>query len=165
MKKYQIFISYRRDGGADLAGRISDRLTALGYSVFLDVESMRSGKFNDQLYRAIEACNDFLLILPPNGLDRCTNPEDWVRLEIAHALKCNRNIVPILARGFAFPETLPGDIDDIRHMDGIRASIDYFDAVMDKIESHLHSRRQGKSRPGNHRFLPGWIGHMPKIGQ
>ncbi|MBQ2750106.1 MAG: toll/interleukin-1 receptor domain-containing protein [Clostridia bacterium] len=42
MKKYQIFISYRRDGGADLAGRISDRLTALGYSVFLDVESMRS---------------------------------------------------------------------------------------------------------------------------
>ncbi|MBE7000230.1 MAG: toll/interleukin-1 receptor domain-containing protein [Ruminococcaceae bacterium] len=146
MKKYQIFISYRRDGGADLAGRISDRLTALGYSVFLDVESMRSGKFNDQLYRAIEACNDFLLILPPNGLDRCTNPEDWVRLEIAHALNCNRNIVPILARGFAFPETLPGDIDDIRHMDGIRASIDYFDAVMDKIESHLHSRRQSKSR-------------------
>lgn len=162
MKKYQIFISYRRDGGADLAGRISDRLTALGYSVFLDVESMRSGKFNDQLYRAIEACNDFLLILPPNGLDRCANPEDWVRLEIAHALKCNRNIVPILARGFEFPETLPGDIDDIRHMDGIRASIDYFDAVMDKIESHLRSRRRGKARPASPKSKPQKEPTVPK---
>ena len=36
-KKYQIFVSYRREGGADLAGRIADQLKNLGYNVFFDV--------------------------------------------------------------------------------------------------------------------------------
>ncbi len=34
-EKYQIFISYRRDGGEDLATLLRDRFTALGYKVFL----------------------------------------------------------------------------------------------------------------------------------
>ena len=33
--KYDIFISYRRDGGDTLAQLIYDRLTARGYRVFL----------------------------------------------------------------------------------------------------------------------------------
>ena len=46
---YNIFISYRRDGGDALAGRLADRFTTLGYKVFYDVEkdncytSCRSG--------------------------------------------------------------------------------------------------------------------------
>ena len=47
---YQIFISYRRDGGDMLAQLLFDRLTHLGFSVFYDVESLRSGKFNEALY-------------------------------------------------------------------------------------------------------------------
>ena len=39
--KYDIFISYRRDGGDTLAQLIYDRLTDRGYSVFLDIESLR----------------------------------------------------------------------------------------------------------------------------
>ena len=50
MDKYQIFISYRREGGAELAGRITDQLKSLGYKVFFDVETMRSGKFNTRYY-------------------------------------------------------------------------------------------------------------------
>ena len=61
-KEYDIFISYRRDGGESTAKILRDKLTELGYSVFFDVESLRSGDFNKKLYSVIEECDDFLLI-------------------------------------------------------------------------------------------------------
>ena len=48
-KEYDIFISYRRDGGESTAKILRDKLTELGYSVFFDVESLRSGDFNKKL--------------------------------------------------------------------------------------------------------------------
>ncbi|MBR5187568.1 MAG: toll/interleukin-1 receptor domain-containing protein, partial [Clostridia bacterium] len=73
MKKSSIFISYRREGGEFTAKILNDRLTSLGYSVFFDLETLRSGDFNTDLYQAIDACDDFLIILSPNALDRCQN--------------------------------------------------------------------------------------------
>ncbi len=142
MKKYQIFISYRRDGGEGLAGRLTDRFTSMGYQVFFDVESMRSGSFNTQLLDAIAACNDVLLILPPNALDRCSDPNDWVRQELEHAIKLKKNIIPILMRGFEFPSQLPPQIDQIRYMQGVAASMEYYDSMIDRIESYLVSKPQ-----------------------
>ena len=89
MQKYDVFISYRRDGGDVTAKHLRDALTERGYRVFLDVESLRNGPFNEALYEVIENTKDFLLILPPNGLDRCVNENDWVRLEIEHAKTFN----------------------------------------------------------------------------
>lgn len=83
-KKYDVFISYRRDGGAETAKLLRDSLTERGYSVFLDVESLRSGPFNTELYRVIEEANDFLLVLPPGALRRCAEEQDWVRKEIGY---------------------------------------------------------------------------------
>lgn len=143
MTEYQIFISYRRDGGEDLAGRISDKLKGLGYQVFYDVESMRSGTFNTQIYAAIEACEDVLLILPPRGLDRCKDEDDWVRLEIEHAIRCGKNIIPVMMRGFEFPAVLPGSIDGIRSYEGVKVYAEYFSAVIDRVEALLHSQRPG----------------------
>lgn len=42
MKKYDIFISYRRNGGEFTAKTLRDKLEDLGYRVFFDVESLRS---------------------------------------------------------------------------------------------------------------------------
>lgn len=75
MAKYDIFISYRRDGGEFLGKSLYDKLTDAGYRVFFDVESLRSGKFNTQLYQVIAECQDFILLLPKGALDRCiTDP-------------------------------------------------------------------------------------------
>lgn len=41
--KYDVFISYRRDGGESTAKILRDKLSELGYQVFFDVESLRSG--------------------------------------------------------------------------------------------------------------------------
>lgn len=52
--KHDVFISYRRDGGEYTAKILRDRLSELGYAVFFDVESLRSGDFNTKLYSVIE---------------------------------------------------------------------------------------------------------------
>ncbi len=150
MKRYQIFISYRRDGGELLGQLLHDRLTQEGYSVFFDVESLRSGKFNDELYRVMEECTDVIVVLPPNALNRCSEPEDWVRKEISFCIAKKKNIIPVMMRGFEFPEALSSDINDIRNYNGITANeISSFPYVLEKLtEKFLHSKpsRQNKSK-------------------
>lgn len=126
-----------------MAGRVSDKLVDSGYVVFYDVESMRAGTFDDQIYTAIDQCQDVLLVLPPNGLDRCQNEDDWVRKEIAYALKTGKNIIPLLMEGFSFPSNLPEDIKDVSREEGVKVDSHYFAAVMERIRSLLKSTPQG----------------------
>ena len=140
MKKYDIFISYRRDGGAETAKHLRDTLVEKGYKVFLDIESLRSGPFNTELYRVIENSKDVLVILPENALDRCVNKDDWVRLEIEHAKRCEKNIIPIMLTGFSFPDELPESIEFLRIQNGIAANIEYYDAFIKNVEKFLVSR-------------------------
>lgn len=142
--KDQIFISYRREGGETMAQLLHDRLTERGFSVFYDIESLKSGPFDAKLLRKIEECDDVVLVLPPQGLDRCIYDEDWVRQEIRHALKCKKNIIPIMCRGFVFPPNLPTDIQAIASMNGVGfETMDYLEARIDKIVSMLRSKSSG----------------------
>lgn len=132
--KYDIFISYRRDGGVLLASLLSTKLRDKGYSVFFDLEAMKLGKeFNIQLYERIEQCKVFLLVLPPNALDRCVNEGDWVRNEISKALKLNKPIIPIMMPGFDFPDNLPKDIEKVSKYHGLTASDELFDMQVEKL--------------------------------
>lgn len=139
--KDQIFISYRRNGGEALAQLLHDKLVDRGFNVFYDIECLKSGPFDTKLYEKIEECSDFILILPPQGLDRCIYDEDWVRCEIRHALKHSKNIVPVLMRGFVFPTMLPDDIQAISKMNGVEfETMEYLSARIDKIVSLLVSK-------------------------
>lgn len=136
---YKVFISYRRDGGFTLARLFYERLDKLGFHPFLDVEELRSGPFNDKLYAVIEECDDFIIILPPNGLDRCIDKSDWVRLEVEHAIKSNKNIIPVMISGFVWPSNLPQSLKRLPYFNGVPASQHYFDASFDKLCSMLTS--------------------------
>ena len=110
-----VFISYRHATGQHLAGRINDFLDGEGFKPFLDVDGLRSGHFDDQLLREIERRPHFVLICTANSLDGCSRDGDWVRREISHAIRMGRNIVPIVDRGFEWPDRkgLPPEIADI----------------------------------------------------
>lgn len=140
-KKYDIFISYRRSS-YDTANLIATRLKSVGYSVFFDMETLRSGKFNEQLYNVIENCIDFLLVLPPGALDRCVNEDDWVRLEIQHAMAHKKNIIPVMLNGFQWPETMPEGMEELCKYQALTASpIEYFDMAMERLQNrYLQSR-------------------------
>lgn len=116
MPKYDIFISYRRNSdGCGIAGELHAKLENKGFSVFLDVDCSISAEFPQQIEDAIETCADFLLILSKGALDNCANPNDWLRKEIAFAIKLNKNIVCVTLNDFIHPlkEQIPDDINQL----------------------------------------------------
>jgi len=77
-KHYDIFISYRREGGKNYARVIKPELEKRGYSVFLDFDELKDGKFDQRILDAIDDAPVFMLILSKGCLDRCVNEDDWV---------------------------------------------------------------------------------------
>lgn len=140
-KGYQIFVSYRRGDGSFLAGRVVDRLRMKGYKVFFDVESMNSGTFNEQIFKAIDESSDFIVVLQAGSLDRCVNDDDWVRKEIEYALEHNKNIIPIWTHDFSFPDDIPESIRVLQQVEGVALSTEYFDAFVERIDNFLNCKK------------------------
>jgi hypothetical protein len=132
----KVFISYRREGGAELARLVRDGLRERGYNVFMDVEDLRSGLFNTELLQQIESSTDVVVILTPNSMEGCSRTDDWLRLEIEHAIRCHKNIVPVRARGFQWPSVpLPQNMSDLPNLQGVEPSHEYFSASIEKLTS------------------------------
>lgn len=93
--KYEIFVSYRRTGGREFARLIQQTLQKYGYRVFFDYDSLQDDVFNENIFRAIEEVEIFILVLTPGSMSRCVNEDDWVRKEIEHAIKMGKKIVPV----------------------------------------------------------------------
>ncbi|XP_068174420.1 NAD(+) hydrolase SARM1 isoform X2 [Antennarius striatus] len=76
-----VFISYRRITGSQLASLLKVHLQVRGYSVFIDVEKLEAGKFQDKLIQSVQRARNFILVLSANALDKCmtdTAMTDWV---------------------------------------------------------------------------------------
>jgi tetratricopeptide (TPR) repeat protein len=101
-KSNDTFISYRRDVGGILAMALWQNLSQLGIDVFYDIESIRAGEFGSIIFRQIEARPYFVLLLTPKTLDRCSEPDDWLRKEIEHAVATERVIIPAHTPNFDF---------------------------------------------------------------
>jgi hypothetical protein len=96
-----VFISYRRKLDEVTARMLKQELTARGFDVFLDVDDLGpSSRFDQSLLAEIERRHNFLIVLSPGSLDRCVDEDDWLRLEITHALSTGRKIVPLTRGGF-----------------------------------------------------------------
>ncbi len=150
-KKYDIFISYRRNGGFETAKHLYDLLTHDGYNVSFDIDTLRSGEFPEALLTRIDQCKDFILILNRTALDRCLDESsdkknDWLRNELAYAIQTRKNIIPVFASDFAFPESLPEDISKLKSINGIHYNEQYFDAMYGRLKQFLKSRPVHKIR-------------------
>lgn len=137
--KYDIFISYRRDA-YNTANLIAEKLRNAGYSVFFDIDTLTSGKFNEQLINVISECKDFVLVLPQNALDRCENEGDWIRREVLCALQKDKNIIPVMLDGFAWPEKMPHGMEELSNYQGIAATgHEFFDMAVQRLQGYLKS--------------------------
>lgn len=143
---YDIFISYRRDGGFATAKHLYDLLVKDGYRVSFDIDTLREGDFDVALLNRIEECTDFVLIVDKNLFDRTLDPNfnpknDWVRKELAHALKLKKNVIPILLSGVnGFPAKLPEDVADVVTKNGPVYNQSYFDEFYRRLKLFLHSQ-------------------------
>lgn len=149
--KYDIFLSYRRDGGFDTAKHLYDLLVRDGYSVSFDVDTLRNGDFDAALFNRIKKCKDFILILDEHAFDRTLDEnfpreKDWLRMELACALECQINVIPVMLSGFSgFPDNLPEDIADITRKNGPRYNREYFDAFYLRLLEFLTSSKSNRT--------------------
>jgi formylglycine-generating enzyme required for sulfatase activity len=130
-----IFISYRRgdsEGQArtlslELANYIGDK------AVFMDVDSIALGRdFRKSLHDSLESCDAFLALIGPSWLEskdaggkrRLDDPTDFVRQEIATALKRNIPVTPVLLQGAPMPaeQSLPDDLKELAFRNGFELS-------------------------------------------
>ncbi len=141
---YDIFISYRRDGGFETAKHLNDLLVHDGYSVSFDIDTLREGNFDETLLCRIDQCLDFILIVEKHTFDRTLDStfdskKDWLRTELAYALKMKKNIIPILLSGVdGFPPNLPVDIADVITKNSPEYNKYYFDEFYKKLKTFLH---------------------------
>uniref|UniRef100_A0A8C3PLA8 NAD(+) hydrolase SARM1 n=1 Tax=Calidris pygmaea TaxID=425635 RepID=A0A8C3PLA8_9CHAR len=160
-----VFISYRRSSGSQLASLLKVHLQLHGFSVFIDVEKLEAGKFEDKLIQSVMSARNFVLVLSPNALDKCMgDPEckDWVHKEIVTALNSGKNIVPVTDHfEWPDPETLPKDMRAVLKFNGIKWSHEYQEATIDKIIRFLQGRSSRDSSAGSENGLD----CLPSLGQ
>ena len=137
--EYDIFISYRKDGGRDTARSIKQQLQLLGYNnIFFDYNSIRDGFFDTQILDAIYSCKDFLLLLTPESMDRCANEGDWVAREIRTALKYNCKIIPMAVQSnFPWPSNFPKDLCKIKNIQQLVN--EYFEDSIERLSKRLET--------------------------
>ncbi len=144
----EVFISYRREGGSFLAYTIFKELSERGISAFYDLETMKAGTFDSKLDDKISECSDFVFIVSKGAFDRCHDPEDWVRREIGRAIKCGKNIIPVITEShYKFPTDLPDDIKDIARYNGVLIDDpNFLNAKIDKLVSMLSFTKAGPEK-------------------
>lgn len=170
--KYDIFISYRRAGGFQTAKHLYDLLSREKYKVSFDIDTLREGDFDIELFERIDACRDFILILDKSVFDRTldasmSKEKDWVRQEIARALAKRKNIVTVMLPGFRFPSNLPEDICRLPYKNGPKYDQDYFDAFYDRLKEFLHSKPEEDKQESPSLLFPiksGWKVFLALMG-
>jgi hypothetical protein len=118
-----IFISYRREDSSGHAGRLFDSLSArFGQErIFMDIDSIGPGAdFEQVIESTLESSKVVLVVIGREwitvtdeaGQRRLENPGDFVRMEVAAALKRSDLVIPILVQGTSMPRTsdLPPDL-------------------------------------------------------
>ena len=112
--KYDIFISYRRVGGAQYARILQLMLIQRGYKVFLDYDELTDGVFSDKIRAAIKEAPVFMLVLSGGSMTRCANEGDWVREEITLAVKQGKHIIPVNPDNSfdGFPDGMPEELKE-----------------------------------------------------
>lgn len=132
---YDVFISYRRRDGAELAQVVYQSLTARGYRVFMDVRSLPSGRFDTSLLKTIEEAPDFVPVLTPDCSARRPEEDDWFYKEVEHALLLEKNVAPITSEAFEVPEQVTPDesISKLCHHHAVQYNHEYADAAIDRL--------------------------------
>jgi formylglycine-generating enzyme required for sulfatase activity len=153
-----IFINYRRDDAPGVAGRLFDYL-AQKYprgDLFMDVDAMKPGMdFAQQLDAQVSHCRVLLAVIGPRwfetrdqaGHRRLDSDRDYVRIELAAALKRNIPVIPVLVDGATMPleESLAEDLRPLARRHALELRHTRFnadaDAIMHALEGVVPRRR------------------------
>lgn len=149
-QKGRIFISYRRADSEGYAGRIYDRL-ALHFgndAIFMDVDDIPAGvDFVKYLEKEVQSCDALIALIgkqwlnvkDEHGIRRLDDPNDFVRIEIATALKRDIRVIPVLLGGTQMPNVsdLPENLQSLTRRNGVLVYHHSFHADTTRLIKHL----------------------------
>lgn len=149
--KYDIFISYRREGGRQYARILQQMLERRGYKVFLDYDEIVDGPFSPLIEAALIDAPVYIILLSKGALDKCVEEGNWVRREIELALAHNKHIIPVnpdntfdgIPEGV--PENLKKAIESIQYSEinfgqALNATVELM--VKNRIKPHIRVRNR-----------------------
>jgi hypothetical protein len=152
----RIFISYRREDSAPHAGRLNDRLClAFGADrVFMDIDDIPLGlDFAAVLRENVRGADVVLVVIGPkwlsiagdDGRRRLDDELDFVRFEVAEALRQGKRVIPILVNDTPLPKAadLPDDLQPLLVCQALQLA----DARFNRDASDL-IRALGGAEPG-----------------
>jgi tetratricopeptide (TPR) repeat protein len=164
----QIFISYRREDASHPAGRLYDHLLARfpKSRIFMDIDNLDPGEdFVEAIETSVGSCDALIAVIGRRWLDssneegnrRLENPDDFVRLEIATALKRGIRVIPVLVDGAVMPRLtlLPTELQPLVRRQAIEVSHTRFGADSERLiealnraieKSAIQEREREKSR-------------------
>lgn len=145
-----IFVSYRRDDSSGHAGRLADRLVEhFGRNrIFVDIDTIEPGEdFVTVIENAVGSCEILIAVigqkwLSGTGSGQLDNPNNFVRLEIATALRRNIRVIPVLVQRASMPKAqdLPEDLVSLTRRNAIELSdlrwqsdVDQLISVMERV--------------------------------
>ena len=137
-----VFLSYRRDVAGFVALALFQGLSQQDIDAFYDINSMReAGQFGSIILRQIEARPYFILLLTPGTLERCSEPQDWLRQEIEHAVAIDRVIIPAHTPDFDFHDLdrcLPEELGHtVRGYQAQELPHKWFEAAVQRLVTYL----------------------------
>lgn len=148
-KRYDVFISYRRNGGAEKAELIKKALQENGYKsdrIFMDTHSLQTGDFRKRIREAITESVNVIVIVTKESFDKIKD-EDYFVFELLEAKRLEKNMIFCL---FGITE-----IDVKKLPDALREVIQYekhvpydhvyADAFYDRLYSSLVQRASLKT--------------------
>jgi hypothetical protein len=150
-----VFMSYRRGDSDFYADSLFDRMMAgvPDVAIFRDTDTLKPGMvFSEKIDETLRTC-DFLLVLigkkwlnaaDEKGVRRLEKSDDWVRLEIAAALRHGKTVVPCLIGGATVParSDLPQEIADLTLRQAVSLSQRTFRRDTDELIDMLKSWRR-----------------------
>jgi hypothetical protein len=136
----QIFISYRREESRWSARSLCDRLSAHfdRKQIFMDIDAIPLGDdFVEAIEKTVGECDVLIAVIGARWLTskneqggrRLDDPQDFVRREIATALKRDIRVIPVLMDGASMPQSseLPDDLKLLARRNALQVSDTGFD--------------------------------------
>ncbi len=162
-----IFVSYRREDSSGYAGRLFDSLHPhLGRDrIYMDVVTNEPGiDFVKTIEAALKACRVLIVLIgkkwvnltDASGRRRLDDPDDFVRLEVAAAIKRGARIIPVLVEGATMPNAsqLPPELKRLTRFQALEISDSRWDHDLGRLVEIL--KKIGK-RPRALPLMAGFV--------
>ena len=170
----RVFLNYRREDSAGIAGRLFDRLyVELGReNVFRDLDTLVPGAdFGKVIADQVASCDaliavigkDWLTARDADGHRRLDQPGDLVTAEIREALARDKLVIPALVEGASIPKAadLPPDIAALAARNAIEISDSRFaydtERLIRAVQAHTDGAQDPRSRPAKQRRSWVWV--------